>query len=89
MKLSFYQATSALISTPRAPISRIAQALRRDPHTIIRARMRGENARNAPAGWRPVLAHLALEHATELEDRAKLLRALARLLTQSEKTCDP
>ena len=86
MKFSFYQATSALISTPRAPISRIAQALQRDSHTIIRARMRGPHARSAPPGWRPVLAQLALEHAGELEGRARLLRILARVLGKPEQT---
>ena len=56
MEFNFPRAINALISTPRVPLSRIAAAFSRDPHTITRARMQGEHARRPPAGWEPVLA---------------------------------
>jgi hypothetical protein len=84
MQLTFQRVTSLLIKTPRLPLSRIARACNRDPHTIARARMRGEHRRRPPADWERPIAQLALEHAKELEERAAVLRTLAEVLVKPE-----
>jgi IS30 family transposase len=80
MQLTFRRVTALLIKTPRVSLGRIARSVNRDPHTIARARMRGEHRRQPPADWERPIAKLALEHAKELEERAAVLRTLAEVL---------
>ncbi len=86
MPLSFRRVTDLLTGTPRVPVSRVALLLQRDPHTIARARMRGEHARRPPEGWEQALAPLALEHAKELEEWAAQLRLLAEVLADPKNS---
>jgi hypothetical protein len=74
--MDFKAAADILLSTEPVTAIEIAERLRKDPHTIRRARMSGPNARSAPKGWEAVVADLAEKHADELEFRVNQLRQL-------------
>ena len=76
----FKQATDILRGTQPGTAADMAERLRKDPHTIRRARMSGPNARSAPKGWEAVVADLAAKHADELERRVEQLRKLVTRL---------
>ena len=75
--MDFKDATDILISTPPMTLGRMAEVFGKEMHTIARARMEGANSRRPPAGWQPVLARLAREHAQVLRDHANELERLA------------
>jgi hypothetical protein len=80
--MDFKTATDVLTSAPSMSLARIAEALERDTHTIVRARMEGENARRPPPEWEPVLAQVAVEDANALRKYADALEQLAATLQE-------
>jgi len=80
MKMDFKTATDILTSAPAMSLGRIAEALKRDTHTIVRARMEGENARKPPPRWESILAPVAVEYASALRKYADELEKLASSL---------
>lgn len=78
--MDFKTATDVLTSTPPMSLGRIAEALERDTHTIVRARMEGGNARKPPPGWQPIVAQVAVEYASALRKYADELERLASSL---------
>jgi hypothetical protein len=83
--MDFKTATDVLTSAPAMSLGRIAEALDRDTHTIVRARMEGTNARKPPPGWQPILAQVAVEYARALQTYADELERLASSLDESPK----
>ncbi len=75
--MDFKTATDVLTQGPSVTLARIAERFGVQLATIARARIDTENRRPPPADWRPVVAALAEEHATELEKRVVELRQLA------------
>ena len=75
--VDFKEATDVMIGTPPMTLGRIAEVFGKEMHTIARARMEGANSRRPPAGWQPVLARLAHEHAQVLREYAGTLDRLA------------
>lgn len=83
--MNFKEATDILTSAPTMTLAKVAEALGKDTHTIMRARMTGPNARTPPRDWAPVVARLAREHSEQLVAYARELESLAVLVEQSPK----
>jgi hypothetical protein len=75
--MDFKDATDRLIAGRPLTVAGIAEAFGVEPNTIHRARMSGENARNPPRDWEPVLARLAREQAQALAEQSRDLERLA------------
>lgn len=80
MMMNFKEATDILTSAPTMTLAKVAEALGKDTHTIMRARMEGPNARTPPRDWQPVVAQLAREQAAALVEYASELCELAGAL---------
>lgn len=80
--MNFKEATDVLTSAPTMTLAKVAEALGKDTHTIMRARMTGPNARTPPRDWQPVVAQLARDEAKALVEYARALTSLADTLDQ-------
>ena len=78
--MDFKEATDVLTSAPTMTLAKVAEALGKDTHTIMRARMTGPNARTPPRDWQPVVAQLAREQAAALVEYARELKSMADVL---------
>jgi hypothetical protein len=78
--MEFKEATDVLTSAPTMTLAKVAEALGKDTHTIMRARMTGPNARTPPRDWQPIVAQLAREQAAALERYTRILDTLATRL---------
>lgn len=75
--MDFKAATDVLTQGPSVTLARLAERFGVQLTTIARARIDTVNRRPPPVGWEEVVAEMALEHAGELETRARELRRLA------------
>jgi hypothetical protein len=75
--MDFKAATDVLTQGPNVTLARIAERFGVQLATIARARIDTVNRRPPPVGWEEIIAELALDHAEELEIRARELRRLA------------
>lgn len=74
----FREATDRLIAEPPSfQLRRLADKLRVSLNSVNRARMRDGQKRSPPSGWERVVARMANDHAEELAEKARDLKALA------------